>query len=1103
MVKGNTRVDFVHLHTHSYYSLLDATASPDALLKRANELGMKYLAITDHNALYGAVEFFRKAQTYNIQAIIGAEIEFCDVGKLLLLVTDSSGYKNLSALITEANFRGGHLNFKAEFKDLISKHQGLIILSGGQQGKLWRLIQERDMSAAQNYCKMMKNIFASNFFIEVQHYQDSDRLFNLRLRDLALSFGIGLCATNDIHFLHPGDWQLRRTLHAIDQNAMIDRVVSSGCPEQYLKGLEEMRESLSYLPEALENTGVIARNCKFCFNIGRPVFPSLDPIPGMTPAGQLRKAAFSGIRKRYTKPTRQLIRRLRKELRIIVEMGFADYFLIVKDIVDFCHVQNIPCVGRGSAGDSLISYLLGITQVDPLEYDLYFERFLNRERKDPPDIDLDIDWVRRDEVLNYVYDRFGRDKTAMICTFNTFQLRSSIRDVAKVYGFPEDEIKTMLRFLPRFGIRELALAVEKIPHCRQLRSNAEILQVVLKLAERISDFPRHLSIHAGGIIIAPQKITHYTPLEIAGKGLVISQMDMYSIEPLGLVKMDLLGVRSLSVISEAVRNLHAIFEKRELTPFHHPLTINHAKKPEAAQRNLFFTQNEAASGQKQSTGDNCYRLDLRNRKIVPEPREQYLNATRFPFLERVKNPYALLDTRSLPTKDIAVTQMLRAGLSMGCFQLESPGMRNLLAKMQITGVGDVIAAVALIRPGAADSGMKDIYIKRRSGLIAVEYPTPLLKPILEDTYGVIIYQEQVMQVAASVAKFSLAQGEFLRRAMTKFKKREKILQLRRHFVEGVIGNGQSPETAEAVWDFLKNFVGYGFNKAHAAIYGVIAYQSAYLKYYFPVPFMTAVLNNEGGFYHTAAYVEECRRLGMRILSPDVNSSAKVFTWRENAIRVGLKHVFELTNRTLNRIIDERRRSGPYLDYFDFVARVRPRQGEAETLIKIGALDSLNPNQPELLVQNNLFFKNKFHRTRTEAVSRTIQLTPYSPEQRIRNEIQFLGFAVTDHPLRLFESKLDIDELTPSYIMEKKRDQRVVSVGWRITSRRLRTRSDEYMQFLTLEDRYGLMEAIMFPGAFKKFGDQLQGPGPFRIEGIVQSRLPGEANLIIEKLRRLF
>ena len=691
----------------------------------------------------------------------------------------------------------------------------------------------------------------------------------------------------------------------------------------------------------------------------------------------------------------------------------------------------------------------------------------------------------------------------MICTFNTFQLRSSIREVAKVYGFPEDEIKTMLRFLPRFGIKELALAVEKIPHCRHLRANMEILQIVLNLAERISDFPRHLSIHAGGIIIAPEDITYFTPLEIAGKGMVISQMDMYSIEPLGLVKMDLLGVRSLSVISETVRNLRDLHRGKQLTPFHHPLTEYRQEPGYQAQGSLF-----AQPGRKERKSHSLphdsqiYRLDLRQRKIVPENRITYLNATRFPFLDHKKNRYALLDTRSLPTMDIAVTRMLRAGLSMGCFQLESPGMRNLLAKMQIAGVDDVIAAVALIRPGAADSGMKDIYIKRRSGLIPVEYPTELLKPILSETYGVIIYQEQVMQVAASVAKFTLAQGEHLRRAMTKFKKHEEILKLRRHFVEGVIANGLGPDTAESVWKFLKNFVGYGFNKAHAAIYGVIAYQSAYLKYYFTVPFMTAVLNNEGGFYHTAAYIEECRRLGIKILGPDVNSSEKVFTWTANSIRIGFSHVFELTNRTMNRIMEERRKSGPYLDYFDFVSRVIPRQGEAENLIKIGALGSLNPNEPELLMQNKLFFKNKFRRRRTEAVCRTTHLLPYSSEQRLRNEIQILGFAVADHPLRLFEAGIDLAELTPSYSMEKKRNQRVVSIGWRITSRRLRTKTNEYMQFLTLEDRYGLMEAIMFPEAFRKFGDQLEGPGPFRIEGTVQSRLPGEANLIVDRLQRL-
>jgi DNA polymerase-3 subunit alpha len=1091
---------FAHLNVHSHFSLLDAIPSPAELAKRAAELGMRHLALTDNRALYAAVPFQQHAEKAHIKPIFGASLAIPELGSISLLVRNSEGYRNLSALLSTAHRRGGHLGFQLNERDLMNRRQGLLILSGGQRGILWQLVKKRNLDAASALCRRYKNIFGRDFVIEIQHFQAADRLYNLRLRDLAHSIGLPLVASNDVRFIHAHEQPLHHTLRAIAASTMLERLPASSLSEQYLKSAAQMWQTLNYIPEALTYSIEIAERCNFRFQLGAPRFAKVPLPEGKSARQVLRQAALNGARQRYTRFSPALRRRLRYELRVIEDMGFVDYFLIVRDIVTFCHRENIPCVGRGSAGDSLISYLLGITQVDPLAYNLYFERFLNRERHDPPDIDLDIDWLRRDIVLNYVYERFGHDKTAMICTFATFQLRSSIRDVAKAFGFPAEEIETMLRFLPRFGIRELALAVDKIPHCSYLKANVPLLQEVLSQAERLSDFPRHLSIHAGGIVIAPQKLTDFVPLEVAAKGLLITQFDMYSIEPLGLVKMDLLGVRSLSVISETTRQLQDVFSHRRPLPLR--AIIQAPVSPtEVAPLTLFSENNPTTPGTSPPDGVRHFRLDIGKRRIRPVAEPDFFSSRRFPFLDRINNPYSVLDTRSLPTGDHAVTQMLRQGLSMGCFQLESPGMRSLLAKMQISGVDDVIVAVALIRPGAADSGMKDVYIRRRAGLDPVAYPTPALQPILRDTYGVIIYQEQVMQIAAEIARFSLAQGEYLRRAMTKFKQKKKILAIRQHFVEGVVAAGHSTAVADEIWKFLKNFVGYGFNKAHAAIYGVLAYQSAYLKYYFPVPFMTAVLNNEGGFYHTAAYIEECRRLGIAILPPDVNTSEVDFTWYNDTIRCGFRHVYDLTNVTLAKIVSERRRRGLYRDLYDFIRRVRPRRGEVENLIKIGALATFSASQPQLLLQSQLYFKHNFRQNRM-AFSASHQLPPYTSQQRLRHEIDILGFAVSAHPLSLFRDQTARINAHPSLVLGGYRDRDVVIIGWRITSRRLRTKTDEYMQFLTLEDEHGLMEVILFPEVFKRCGSELQGPGPFLVHGYVQSRMPGEVNVIARDLRRL-
>lgn len=1090
-------IPFSHLHVHSYYSLLDGIASPQELIQQAKRMKYKHLALTDHNALYGAIEFFRQSKEAGIHPIIGAEVTLLDDSKLVLLVKDQIGYRHLCQLLSRGQLQGGHLHFRLDLSDVFRHHDGLIVLAGGQHGKLWQLIKKHDLSAAEGYARQLKTVFRQDFYIELQQFVPNDFLINLRLRDLALQQEIPLVATNDVHFCFPEDWAIRRVLHAIDQNTLLDKINTAGSQAQYIKSPEEMAKLFHAFPMAIANSEKIARECTFEFSLGKPVFPKIDLPAGETSFSCLWKLAFEGAQKRYHPLTREFIDRLSYELNIINELGFSDYFLIVKDIVDYCQREGIPCVGRGSAGDSVVSYVLGITQVDPLRYQLYFERFLNPERSDPPDIDLDICWKNRDRVLEYVYKKYGEERTAMICTFNTFQLRSSIRDVARVFGFPEDEINTITKYLPHYGVNQLQQAIENIPECRDLQKSTTQLNQVLTIAQRIADFPRHQSIHPGGVLIAPDKITYYTPLQVAGKGIVVSQYDMYSTEPLGLVKMDLLGVRSLSIITDCLKLIRKLLLPSENAeePDGFPKVTRVQDFTGEIPYPTFSPSNQVLHRQPQR---NIYQFDIQKGKIVARDLQHYLRAGKFPFLDSQNKHLSPLDLRMIPENDPNVIALLRAGLSLGCFQTESPAMRGLLKKMQIEGMDDVITAVALIRPGAANSGMKDQYIQRRAGLAKVDYLHPLLKKTLADTYGNIIYQEQVMQVAVEVAGFSLSQADVLRKAMTKSRDRKTLLSMQNDFLRGAEQRGLTKTQAEEIWKFLANFVGYGFNKAHSATYGVIAYQTAYLKYYFPVQYMTAVLNNHGGFYSKAVYIEECRRMGIHLLPPDVNYSEREFTCQGNSIRVGLDMVFELTDKTKEKIIKERKRSA-FTSYYDFVQRVQPREGEVKNLIKCGGLRSLDPNEPYLLLKNKLFFTNKRNRNLTEALLQHVHLVPYNTYQRLLSEMEILDFTVTDHPLGLFEDQIDWSTVTASRELESRKGTSIIFVGWLVTSRRVKTQNQEYMKFLTLEDRYGLCEAVMFPKVYSTYGHLVKSYGPYVIKGSVQSRLPGEANLLVEEL----
>jgi len=1019
-------------------------------------MAMPALALTDTNNLSGAVEFYELSKAAGIKPIIGAEIVLTDDSSIILLVKNTTGYHHLCDLITHGKLQGGHLRFCLDPHYLAAHADGLICLAGGKSSNIYQSLQRRNRRQALHHALLWKEIFKNDFYIELQSFHPHDDFAINYLTDLAKAIKITTVATNDVHMLQPQELEIWRVLQAIDQNTLVNEINLPEASDRYFKSALLMEKRFGNLPDALRQTIEIANKCEFEFALGKPVFPTLQLNHNVTALQRLQQLCEIGLQERYQPITSQVRQRLEREITTINNLGFAEYFLIVKDIVDFCRQEQIPCVGRGSAADSLVSYLLGITRVDPIRYELYFERFLNPERTDAPDIDLDICWKNRERVLHYVYQKYSHEKTALIATFVTFQMRSSIREIAKTFGLPDDEIKHLTKNLPHRGIAALDHALARIPECEALatltefsntssnvgdrscisfsllnkqkstsRSGANnddrepVLEKILRIARFIADFPRHLSVHPGGTIIAPDKITHFTPLEIAGGGLIISQYDMKSIEKLGLVKMDLLGVRSLSVITDTV---HLVQQQQNQT----------------------------------------------------------------------------IDLDTIAENDAGALKLIRSTNTLGCFQLESPGMRGLLRKMQVENLDDVIAAISLIRPGPSEGGMKELYIRRHAGLVETTYLHPILEPILKPTYGIILYQEQVLLVSQAVAGLTLGEADILRRAITKHRNDVFIQSLHQRFIDGALQRDFDRDTAEKIWIWLTHFIGYGFNKAHSSTYGLLAYQTAYLKHHFPQAYMVAVLNNDSGFYPRFAYIEEARRLGIKILPPDVLKSDALFTIENNALRVGLASVFDLRHDTIQTLIDERRQRS-FRDIYDIILRTNMNQTESENLARCGAFSALEESEALALTKIRIFFKNHHRRYLAEIFTKDLQITPYPKYQKILNELELLQFAVTSHPLALFLENNPRIHFTPTTELEQYNGKQITVIGWVITSRRLTTAKSEYMKFITISDLWGTAEIVLFPAIYRQAGRLNRLSGPLQIIGQIQSRVPGEVNVIAEKV----
>ncbi|HOJ34136.1 MAG TPA: DNA polymerase III subunit alpha [Candidatus Hydrogenedentes bacterium] len=1001
----------VHLHVHSIFSFLEGTATIEALIQKCLEKGMRAIALTDTDGLYGVLPFYRAARSAGIHPIIGVELD-----NVVLLAKNQKGYTTLCRIVTayqlEKNSTHPLSDDLPNWLTEINSH--VFVLTDNLH--LIRKMLARGISP----------------LVALTCYGDiASRRRAQFLNDFSTHHGLTAVAVNPIYFLEPSHFQIYQVLNAIRKNTTLDLSASSADRQKRFFTKEEMKQFFRDFPEALKNTENIAEQCELELNTNKIHFPHCEVPKGETPASYLNALVERGIREKYSKQTPTVQKRVRMELEIIHRMGFAPYFLIVADIVEYAHRHNIPIVGRGSAANSIVAYALGITQVDPIRYDLYFERFLNPYRSDCPDIDLDICWRRRDEIIDYVYRRYGADRVAMIATFNTFKARAALRETAKVLGFSQTEISHVVSRIPHYHAKDIRTLIQRLPECRDISMGNEPLKSAIEIAEFIDGFPRHLSIHAGGLVIAPETLTHFVPLQRAAKGIVITQYDMEGIEALGLVKMDLLGHRSLTVIHDTVQHIS-------------------------------------------------------------------------------KNYGIHIDLDRLPDPDPLTAELLRSGNTVGCFQIESPAMRALLQNTQANDTDMLIKTLSLIRPGPSGSGMKKYFIARHLGKEKVEYLHPSLQKVLKDTYGVMLYQEDILKVANAIAGISLAEADSLRRSITKKGDLKEFAAFMKLFIKKAQEQGVAKQTAERIWELIANFAKYSYCKAHACTYGKLAYQCAYLKAHFPAEFFASVLSNRGGFYHIPVYIEEAKRMGVELLPPDINRSDYMYTVENGAIRTGLLEIRDLSRQTIRNIL-KKRNEAAFSSLTDLCLRTALSYEEAQALIDSGACDGLSCPRPRLNWELRVFFRHKSVRENSQqfylsSQNHLIRKPPFSVpnyprRKRVEQEWSMLDFLLKTHPLEYFLPFSKPSSLVSSRDLPLYAGKHITVVGWLIAERRVGVPNHGVMKFLTFEDVDGIFEAVLFSDTYQRYGCLLNSQGPYYLCGKVQL-IDHYAALIIDKLENL-
>ena len=1012
---------FTHLHVHTEYSLLDGASKIPELVAYAKELGMDSLAITDHGVMYGAVEFYQECTKAGIKPIIGCEVYLAKGSHLdmtektryhlILLAENDIGYHNLMKIVSKGQLEGFYYKPRVDKDVLRTYSEGIICLSACIAGEVPRLINSGNMDGARRCVQEYIDIFGKdNYFLEIQNHDiPEEKTAAEGLRQLAQEFGIGLVATNDLHYVRREDAEAQDVLLCIQTTSNVDDPGRMRFPNDsfYLKSAEEMAELFGGYPEALENTCRIADRCNVKLEFGHLLLPEFPVPDGFDAVSYLRHLCEEALPERYEVVDETVRKRLDFELDIINTMGYACYFLIVWDFINYCRSHDIPVgPGRGSAAGSIVAYLLRITNIEPLRYHLLFERFLNPERVSMPDIDTDFCYVKRNQVLDYVVRRYGQERVSQIITFGTLQARAAVRDVGKALGMSYTSVDEVAKMIPR----ELGITLDKALKSsndfkRAYESRPEVKKLV-DLARSVEGLPRNAGTHAAGVIIAPRDLRDYVPLQQGSDSGVITQYDKNKVEELGLLKMDFLGLRTLTVIGDCIRFI------------------------------------------KETTGE-------------------------------------IVDIDNIPLHDKETCDMLCRGETACVFQLESAGITKLVMDLAPESFEDLIPLVALYRPGPLGTGMAEDFIAGRHGQRTAEVLHPLMEPILEDTYGVILYQEQVMQITSALAGFTLGQADILRRAMGK-KKAKELDSMRASFIEGAKRLHDIPEElSDRIFSLLQHFAGYGFNKSHSVAYALVAYETAYLKAHWRAQYYAAFLNSIiGDSDKLSWYISVCKNDNIKILAPDVNESGRDFTVLPNkTIRFGLAGIKSTGGAAVEAIISARSEGGPFTSLTDFCCRVNMRvvnKRVVENLIKSGAMDSFGARRSQLLAvldqaidlgaacqrdrangQLGLFGDDQ---TFGMEEIRLPQRTEIPKQTLLQYEKELLGFYVTDHPLSEYKEVMQRFMPLHQFIGETQvQDNQFVRVAGIISSCNIKTtKSGDTMALLTLEDFTGRFPVIIFP-----------------------------------------
>ena len=1068
-------MNFTHLHVHTEYSLLDGSNKIKEYVDRVKALGMDSAAITDHGVMYGVIDFYRAARAAGINPILGCEVYVAPGSRfdreagsgddryyhLVLLAENNQGYSNLMKIVSKGFVEGFYYKPRVDLSLLEKYHEGIIALSACLAGEVARFLTRGMYEDAKKAALRYQDIFGKgNFFLELQdHGIPEQQNVNQQLLKMHRETGIELVATNDVHYTLAEDAQPHDVLLCLQTGKKLadeDRMRYEG-GQYYVKSPEEMERLFPYAPEALENTHKIAQRCHVEIEFGVTKLPKFDVPEGYTSWEYLNELCFKGLEERYQPVTEELKERLNYELSTIRNMGYVDYFLIVWDFIKYARDHDIMVgPGRGSAAGSLVAYTLGITQLDPIRYDLLFERFLNPERVSMPDIDVDFCFERRQEVIDYVRRKYGDDCVVQIVTFGTLAARGVIRDVGRVMDLPYAQVDTIAKMIPQ----ELNITIDKAlqmnPELKKVYEDQKEIHDLIDTAKRLEGLPRHTSMHAAGVVISQKDVSEYVPLSRASDGSIVTQFTMTTLEELGLLKMDFLGLRTLTVIQNAV---HLI---------------------------------EQDAGVK-------------------------------------------LDMQHIDYNDKKVLDSLGTGRSDGVFQLESAGMKNFMKELKPQSLEDVIAGISLYRPGPMDFIPQ--YIRGKNRPDTIKYDCPQLEPILKPTYGCIVYQEQVMQIVRNLAGYTLGRSDLVRRAMSK-KKAAVMEKERQNFVygneeEGVpgcIANGISEQTANKIYDDMIDFAKYAFNKSHAAAYAVVSYQTAFLKYYYPVEFMAALMTSVIEMpTKVAEYIQVCRQMNIKILPPDVNRGAYGFSVDNGAIRYGLSAIKSVGRPVINALVEEREANGEYRSLKDFIERLTGTVNKRaiENFIKAGALDCLEGNRRQkMLVYGQIVDsiaqekKNSFagqmslfdlvsDEEKKEYEIRMPDVEEYDKEMILAFEKDVLGIYLSGHPLERYRNIMEkmISAKTTDFQPDEESgipkvyDGQKVIIGGMITEKTIKyTRNNKVMAFLTVEDLLGTVEIVVFPRDYEKWQAMLNEDARVFVQGRVNAEDDKPSKLILEKVR---